>query len=208
MTEGVMDPIRLRESALLVVDAQQGFTSLCPRELPVPGGLEIVPLINRLLELPWARIDASQDWHPPDHRSFLGRPDNLYPPHCIMGTPGAEFLPGLRTECFHTVWRKGFDRDFEAYAVTAQHPGLPALMRAAGITTVVICGLATNICCFYVARDLRQAGFAVVLVEDASAGIDVPAANLFQERAKAEGRQLGIRYVTTAEVVNAAGPAD
>jgi nicotinamidase/pyrazinamidase len=198
-----MDVIRLSESALLVVDVQQGFTALCPAELPVPGGLEVVPRINQLLDLPWARIDASQDWHPPDHRSFHGRRDNLYPPHCVMGTPGAEFVPGLRTERFHAVWRKGHDREFEAYAVTAQHPGLPALLRAAGITTVVVCGLATNVCCFYAARDLRQAGFRVVLVEDASAGIDVPSAGLFQDRARAEGLALGIEYATTAAVLAA-----
>src|SRR5205807_8316064 len=78
--ETTMKPINLHETSLLVVDVQRGFTTLCPAELPVPGGLEIVPQINRLLVLPWARIDASQDWHPPDHRSFLGRQDNLYPP--------------------------------------------------------------------------------------------------------------------------------
>jgi nicotinamidase/pyrazinamidase len=44
----------------------------------------------------------------------------------------------------------------------------------------------------------------VAIVEDASAGIDVPAANLFQDQAKAEGQQLGIEYVTTAEVLEAA----
>src|SRR5262249_32437719 len=190
--------------SLLVVDAQQGFTTLCPNELPVPGGLEIVPQVNRLLDLPWARIDASQDWHPVNHCSFLGQRDNLYPPHCVAGTPGAEFLPGLRTDRFHTVWRKGYDPDFEAYAVTAQHPGLPALLRAEGLSTVAVCGLATNICCFYAARDLRRAGFRVLLVEDASAGIDVPAANLFQHQARAEGQQAGIEYVTTAEVLGAA----
>jgi nicotinamidase/pyrazinamidase len=193
--------MQLRHSGLLVVDAQQGFTTLCPRELPVPGGLETVPNINRLLEAPWARIDASQDWHPPNHRSFLGRRDNLYPPHCVMDTPGAEFLPGLRTERFQAIWRKGFDPDFEAYAITAQHPGFVALLRASGITAVVVCGIATNICCFYAARDLRQAGFQVFLAEDASAGIDVPAADLYQEKAKAEGRQMGIEYVSTDEVL-------
>jgi nicotinamidase/pyrazinamidase len=186
---------------LLVVDLQQGFTSLRPVELPVPGGLEIVPNVNRLLELPWARIDASQDWHPPDHCSFLGRRDNLYPPHCVMGTAGAEFLPGLRTERFHAIWRKGYDRDFEAYALTAQQPGFPALLRAGGITTVAVCGIASNICCFFVARDLRAAGFRVLLVEDASAGIDVPEANLFQHKAKEEGNRLGIEYTTTQAVV-------
>ncbi len=187
--------ISMHESALLVVDVQQGFTTLCPRELPVPGGLEIVPNINRLLALDWARIDASQDWHPPDHRSFLGQTDNLYPPHCVMGTPGADFVPGLDTQRFHAIWRKGYQRDFEAYAVTAQHPAMFALYRDAKLTTVVVCGIATNICCFFAARDFRNAGFRVILIEDASAGIDVPAADLFQAKAKQQGVALGIEYV-------------
>jgi nicotinamidase/pyrazinamidase len=195
-----MSATELATASLLVVDVQQGFTTLRPDELPVPGGAEIVPAVNRLLNLPWRRVDASQDWHPPDHRSFLGRRDNLYPPHCVAGTPGAEFVPGLRTDLFHAVWRKGFDRDFEAYAVTAQHPGFPALLGSEGIETVAVCGLATNICCFFAARDLRRAGFAVLIVEDASAGIDVPAAGLVQAKAKEDGRALGIRYVTVVEV--------
>lgn len=186
--------------SLLVVDAQRGFSELCPDELPVPGGVAIVPAVNALLGLPFSRIDATQDWHPPDHRSFLGRADNLYPPHCVAGTPGADFLPGLDTHRFHAVWRKGYDRDFEAYAVTAQHPGFAAFLRASGVGTVVVCGIATNICCFFAARDLRAAGFDVLLAEDASAGIDVPAAGLFQAAAKAEGQRLGVRYVTVADV--------
>jgi nicotinamidase/pyrazinamidase len=200
-----MEPLPLRESALLVVDAQRGFTELHPDELPVPGGLDIVPNVNRLLELPWARIDASMDWHPPDHRSFHGRQDNLYPPHCVAGTAGADFVPGLRADRFHSVWRKGYQQDFEAYAVTHQHRGFAALLRAEGIDTEIVCGLATNICCFHVARDLRRAGFRVVLVEDASAGIDVPAARLFQKETKAEGERLGIEYTGTADVVGQAG---
>lgn len=200
-----MNPIAFKSSSLLVVDVQQGFTALRPAELPVSGGLEIVSAVNRLLELPWRRIDASQDWHPTDHCSFHGQRDNLYPPHCVAGTAGAELLHGLHTERFHAVWRKGFDRDFEAYAVTAQHPGLPALLKAEGITTVAVCGIATNICCFFAARDLRQAGFDVLLVEDASAGIDVPAAGLFQAKAKQEGQKLGIRYMTLADVLQGIG---
>src|SRR5437660_6267374 len=200
-----MEPITLGSAGLLVVDIQRGFTTLCPKELPVPGGLEIVPNINRLLELSWARIDVSQDWHPPDHCSFFGQRDNLYPPHCVAGTPGAEFIPGLHTHRFHAIWRKGFYRDADAYAITAQHPGFPALLRDSGINTVVVCGLATNICCFFVARDLRKAGFNVYMVEDASAGIDVPAAGLFQEKAKKEGEQMGIRYSSTEEILSQAG---
>ena len=190
----------LSHAALLVVDVQQGFTTLCPAELPVPGGLEIVPAVNALLALPWKRIDASQDWHPPDHRSFLGQRDNIYPPHCVMGTPGADFVPGLHTHRFHSIWRKGFDCDFEAYALTAQHPAYADLLRASGVDTVAVCGIATNICCFFVARDLREAGFRVLMIEDASAGIDIPAAGLFQAKAKAEGERLGIEYVPAAQV--------
>jgi nicotinamidase/pyrazinamidase len=185
----------LSRAVLLVVDVQQGFTTLRPAELPVPGGLEIVPRINQLLDLPWKRIDASQDWHPADHCSFLGRRDNLYPPHCVIGTPGADFVPGLHLHRFHAVWRKGFDRDFEAYALTAQHPAYAQLLRGSGIDTVAVCGIATNICCFFVARDLREAGFRVLMIEDASAGIDVPAAGLFQAKAKEEGERMGIEYV-------------
>lgn len=192
-----------RSTSLLVVDAQQGFTELCPAELPVPGGAALVPHLNALLALPFARVDATQDWHPANHRSFLGRADNLYPQHCVMATPGAEFLPGLHTERFSAVWRKGYDADFEAYAVTAQHPGFAPFLRASGIETVVVCGIATNICCFFAARDLRAAGFEVLMVEDASAGIDVPAAGMLQANAKAEGQALGMRYCTVAEVVAA-----
>jgi nicotinamidase/pyrazinamidase len=199
-----MNRIALSESSLLVVDVQHGFSELCPDELPVPGALAIVANVNRLLVLPWRRIDASQDWHPPSHCSFLGERHNLYPPHCVMGTRGADFLPQLQTDRFHTIWRKGYHPHEEAYAITAQHPAFPALLHASGIKLVIVCGLATNICCFYAAKDLRQQGFAVLIAEDASAGIDVPAANLYQHQAREEAHQLGIRYVTTQAILDAA----
>ena len=192
------DPWNWSKAALLVVDAQRGFSELCPQELPVPGALAIVPMINHLLAKPWARIDASQDWHPPDHCSFFGQRDGLYPPHCVAGTAGAEFLPGLQTERFHTIWRKGYQRDFEAYALTAQQPAYVDTLRGSGIETVAVCGLALNICCFFVARDLRRAGFQVWLIEDASAGLDVPAAGLYQAQARAEGQRLGLLYCSSA----------
>ena len=110
--------------------------------------------------------------------------------------PGADFVPGLHSERLRTIWRKGFQRDFEAYAVTAQHPGLFDLYRAEKITAVVICGLATNILLFSSPPAISSnAGFRVMIVEDASAGIDVPAAGLFQAKAKAEAIAAGIEYV-------------
>ena len=120
---------------------------------------------------------------------------------CSTYYPDYEPVPcATFEEAFEAVQGDYFDRDADAYAVTAQHPGFAALLRAEGIDTVVVCGLATNICCFFAARDLRRAGFDVRLVEDASAGIDVPTAGLFQTKAKEEGLGLGIQYVTTDDV--------
>ena len=72
-----------------------------------------------------------------------------------------------------------------------------------GIEAVAVCGIATNICCYFAASDLRRAGFRVVLVEDASAGIDVPAAGLFQSKAKEDGLAMGMEYVTLRELLAA-----
>src|SRR5439155_669028 len=91
-------------------------------------------------------------------------------------------------------------------AVTAQHPGLAALYRAVAVGAVAVCGIATNICCFFAARDLRRAGFRVLLVEDASAGIDVPTAGLLQAAARQEGQGIGIEYVTTNALVYCSRP--
>jgi len=102
--------IDLNHAVLVVVDAQRGFTTLCPQELPVPGGLKIVPAVNQLLALPWARIDATQDWHPPDHCSFLGQTHNIYPPHCVMNTPGADFCRACTQRSFTRFGAKVFSK--------------------------------------------------------------------------------------------------
>ena len=52
---------------LLVVDVQNDF---CPGgALAVPGGDEVVPLINRLAQK-FRHVVLTQDWHPPGHHSF------------------------------------------------------------------------------------------------------------------------------------------
>jgi nicotinamidase/pyrazinamidase len=194
-------PYLINRGCLLVVDALRGFTTLCPDELPIPGGLEIVAPINRLLELPWARVDAAQDWHPPDHCSFLPQGGN-YPPHYVMGSNGAEFLPRLRTERFQRIWRKGFCKDRDALSLLLQYPGYAALLRLE-VEAVFVCGLALNICCHLTALDLRMHGLQVFLIEDASAGIDVPQAGFYQANARAEAAQTGMSYVRIADLISA-----
>src|SRR5688572_20149306 len=102
--------IDFKKSGLLVVDVQRGFLS----ELPVPEGKKAIPTINKLLALPWARIDATADWHPEDHCSFT-KNGGRYPRHCVANTEGAMFVWEMDSQKFHAVWRKGFDPKKEAY---------------------------------------------------------------------------------------------
>ena len=52
---------------LLVVDVQNDF---CPGgTLAVPGGDEVVPVVNRLMAR-FENVILAQDWHPEGHHSF------------------------------------------------------------------------------------------------------------------------------------------
>lgn len=103
---------------LLIVDVQNDF--IPGGSLSVPDGEKIVPIINDLQDK-FDLVIASQDWHPQDHVSFAsnhdgkstfeeiqlhGKPQTLWPDHCVQGTKGAEFHPDLITDKFETIFRK------------------------------------------------------------------------------------------------------
>lgn len=189
--------MNLKTSCLLIVDAQQGFTKLYPQELPVPGALSISKPINKLLQYPWQRIDATQDWHPVDHCSFKTQ-DGPYNPHCIAGTEGAKFIDSIQTDKFHTIWRKGMNKNVNALSLLEQYPKYGETLE--GIDTVALCGLCTNICVFETAMHLRAQKFRVYIVEDASAGIDLPGKEI--QTIKAIGEAEGIYYVKVSNIEN------
>ncbi len=179
--------------ALIVVDVQRDF---CPGgALPVPEGDRVVPVINRLLGLPWVRV-ATRDWHPPDHCSF--RPHGgTWPPHCVAGTPGAELHPELRRDLVQQLVSMGTDRGVEAYS-GFQGTGLARLLRQAGIQRVFVCGLATDYCVRATALDARREGFEVVVLTDAVRGVEVQPGDC--ARALAEMHAAGVRQGTSDEV--------
>lgn len=81
--------------ALIVVDVQRDF---CPGgALAVPHGDEVVPPLNKWLQVKKLFKVATRDWHPADHCSFR-RAGGPWPDHCVQGTPGAEFHPGLNVK--------------------------------------------------------------------------------------------------------------
>src|SRR3990172_9324815 len=102
--------------ALIVVDVQIDF--LPGGSLAVPAGDEVVPVLNRYLGAFHAKslpIFATRDWHPVNHCSFKagGGP---WPPHCVAGTAGAAFAPGLKLPPETTTISKATPPDKDAYS--------------------------------------------------------------------------------------------
>ena len=113
----------MKDSTLLVIDPQRGFSPLCPDELPVPTALDIVPNINTLLLMPWKLKIVTQDWHPYDHCSFDDY-SGPYRRHCVENTVGAMFLPGLHVDKFNVIVRKGYHKDHDSLSAITDNPWL------------------------------------------------------------------------------------
>ena len=157
--------------ALLIVDVQNDF---CPGgALAVKEGDRVVPQINAWIEqadLQRITVLASRDWHPKDHVSFEPA-GGEWPPHCIQDSAGARFHADLNLPDRTVVVTKGvrFDRDQNsAFADT----GLDAYLQRKGVRRLFLCGLALDVCVLATALDARQAGFEVVLINDATRAVD------------------------------------
>lgn len=160
------------KDVLLVVDVQRDF---CPGgSLPVPGGDEIVPVINSLVPM-FGRWVYTRDWHPPNHISFSANPeyrDGSWPPHCVQGTPGADWCEGLEIPMNAILVSKGDDPTREAYsAFQNERLDLAEFLRARKVERVFVVGLATEYCVSQTALDALAAGFKVYVVKDAIRGI-------------------------------------
>lgn len=176
-------------AALIVVDIQNDF--LPGGALAVPRGDETVAIANRLMPL-FSTVVLTADWHPADHSSFASQHAGnspydvvpmpygnqvLWPDHCVAGTTGADFAAGLETVRAHAVIRKGTDKNCDSYsgflAADRKTPtGLAGYLKSRGVTTVFVCGLATDFCVAWTAQDAAAAGFKTYLIEDASRAID------------------------------------
>src|SRR5690606_17372612 len=140
----------MAEEALIVIDVQNDF---CPGgALAVDEGDHVVPVINRLMD-DFAHVILTQDWHPADHSSFASQhagtqpfttveaaygQQTLWPDHCVIGTPGAEFHPALDTRRAELIVRKGFRRAIDSYSAFFENDhttptGLAGYLRERGI---------------------------------------------------------------------------
>jgi nicotinamidase/pyrazinamidase len=178
------------KSALIVVDVQNCFVE--GGSLAVKDGLAVVPIINRLAPR-FENVVVTQDWHTPGHASFASSHAGkkafetttmpygeqiLWPDHCVQGTEGAALVKDLNLPTAQLIIRKGFHRGVDSYSAfeEADHKtstGLAAYLKARGIDTVYVVGLATDFCVAWTALDARKAGFRTVLIEDATHAIDL-----------------------------------
>ena len=179
-----------RADVLVVVDVQNDF--LPGGALAVPDGDAVIGPIN-VLAARFDHVVLTQDWHPAGHISFAsshsgrvpleaialedGRTQVLWPDHCLQGTPGAALAAGLDILQAELIIRKGYRRGLDSYSAFMEADGctptgLAGYLRERGFLRAVVVGLATDFCVNWTALDARAAGFATVVVEDATRGID------------------------------------
>ncbi|MEM1414818.1 MAG: bifunctional nicotinamidase/pyrazinamidase [Myxococcota bacterium] len=197
------------ETALLVIDVQNDF--LPGGALAVPEGDAVVPVANALMPR-FELVVATQDFHPPGHESFAsqhagkspgevvelhGLPQVLWPDHCVQGTEGAAFAPGLALEGA-PVFPKGTDRAIDSYSGFFDNghrkdTGLAGFLRERGVEEVVCLGLATDYCVKATALDAIREGFRVCVVVDGVRAVDLAPGD--GDRALEELRAAGARLV-------------
>lgn len=200
--------------AFLAIDVQNDF---CPGgALAVPEGDQVVPVINRLAGR-FEHILMTQDWHPPGHGSFAsahaGRQpfetieldygaQTLWPDHCVQGSPGAEFHPGLALTRAELVVRKGYDPAIDSYSAFYENDqrtptGLAGYLRERGFRRLFMAGLATDFCVHFSAVDGAREGFEVVVFEDACRAIDLEGSLAAARTTMAEA---GVRFATSDDL--------
>lgn len=186
--------------ALIIVDIQNDF--LPGGTLAVPNGNAIIDPLNHctdVFERLGLPIFATRDWHPPNHCSF-GPQGGPWPPHCIAGTAGAGFAPGLSLPGAARMVFKATRPDADAYS-GFQGTDLAAQLKDLGCTRVFIGGLATDYCVRATALDARDAGFDVIVLEDAVKAVDVEPGD--GPRALQEMAAHGVRFCSVQHMLQA-----
>jgi nicotinamidase/pyrazinamidase len=170
-------------SALLVVDMQNDFVDPSG-SLAVPGGESIVPVVNDEIVRAsgaGAAVIYSQDWHPPTTPHFA-QDGGVWPVHCVMGTWGSEFHPGLKV-LEAPIVRKGSGGEdgYSVFSVRDPRTGdtqsteLDALLAERNTTTVVVVGLATDYCVKESALDALRRGYGTIVLRHAVRSVDLEA---------------------------------
>lgn len=152
--------------ALVIVDVQNDF--LPGGALAVPHGDEVIPVLNRYLDLFEQRglpIFATRDWHPENHCSFQQQ-GGPWPRHCVMFSDGAKFSSRLNLPPATVVISKPSTADRETYSAF-EGTDFEQRLRAANVARLFVGGLATDYCVLNTVLGARARGFDIMLLRDA-----------------------------------------
>jgi nicotinamidase/pyrazinamidase len=159
---------------LIIVDVQNDFCE--GGSVPITGGAALVPAINDYLagHPVYDHVVATQDFHisPGDH--FSDQPDysSSWPPHCVVGSFGADFHPDLDTSRIEAVFRKGaYSAAYSGFeGVDENGTTLQDWLRRREVNEVDVVGIATDYCVRRTAEDAVRAGLATRVLVDLTAG--------------------------------------
>ncbi len=187
---------------LVAVDMQNCF--LPGGNLGIASSNRIIEPINRMILIFTQKglpVALSRDWHPPDHSSFQEQ-GGPWPAHGVAGTTDAEFSPDLLRPATVMVFSKATHKDSEEYSafLAKNDKGLTLQIWLEQTNTkrVWIGGLATDYCVLNTVRDLRQAGYTVMVLTDAVYAVDVKAGD--GDRALADMAARGAEMVESRQV--------
>ncbi len=186
------------KTALIIVDVQKDF---CPGgALAVEEGDRVVEPANRLIHLfdeQALPLYFTRDWHPANHCSFAAN-GGPWPPHCVAGTPGAQFHDELLVPESATIISKATAVDRDAYS-GFEGTGLEQQLKAKGIESVIVAGLTTDYCVKNTALDAHRLGFDVLVAIDA-----VRAVNMKPDDGRCAIRHMqvrGVEFDETEEII-------
>jgi nicotinamidase/pyrazinamidase len=180
-------------SALIIVDVQNDFCE--GGSLAVAGGAGVASAISEAVDTGgWDHVVATQDHHvdPPGH--FGDPPDYVttWPVHCIVGTDGVRLHPNLRTDRVEAVFTKGeHAAAYSGFEGSADGVPLADWLRARGVDSVDVVGIATDHCVRATALDAVREGFSTTVLLDLTAGV----ARSTVDGALVQLRESGVRLV-------------
>ncbi|MDQ2934996.1 MAG: isochorismatase family protein [Chloroflexota bacterium] len=167
-------------TALVVVDVQNDFADPAG-SVAVHGGQALITGINEEVQraaTAGSVIVYTQDWHPESTPHFA-KDGGTWPVHCVAGTWGAEFHPELQV--VGRAIRKGQQGEdgYSGFQMRDPTSGeetpteLEPFLREAGVSSVVLCGLATDYCVKATALDAVRLGFATTVLAKEIAAVNL-----------------------------------
>lgn len=150
-------------NALIVVDMLVDFIDSKGTLYCGPKAEKMVPFIKRTIE--GAREAGDHviyitDSHRPKDREF-----QMFPKHCVKGTPGAEVIPALQPRHGDTIVRKPTLSCF-------YRTRLENILKRYRIKHATVTGVCTSICVMDAVGELRNRGYSVTVLKKGVADFD------------------------------------